>query len=232
VNLGFAILLALLASQRLHVDVNAQNTTGVTAPSVLWYPDPYYTRAARENKIQGSVVIEGSFDADGKMTVVRTVKGLGYGLDESALAAIRGWKFSPACRNGVPVSGLAQVDIDFNLADAPAAEFDDVNWARGTTIPKVLQRVEPRYPAEAGDTRVSGTVVLQVVIQADGTPKIVKVVKPLGLGFTENAIEAIQQWKFQPAAENGRPVSVSVNVEINFALEQAVAPPPPRCPVR
>src|SRR5262249_33495181 len=160
----------------------AAAVAGVVAPEVLWYPDPYYTRAARENKIQGSVVIEGSFDVEGKMTVVRVVKGLGYGLDESAIAALRGWKFAPACRNGVPVSGLAQIDIDFSLTDGPSAEFDDVNWARGATVPKVLQRVEPRYTDEAGQARLSGTVVLQAVIPADGTPKVLKVVKPLPFG--------------------------------------------------
>jgi len=230
-NLGLVIILALLTPQRVYVDVGTPNLAGVTAPAVLWYPDPYYTRMARANKIEGTMVIEGSFDADGKMTVVRTVKGLGYGLDESAIAAIRGWKFSPACRNGVPVAGRALIDIDFNLANSPTAEYDDINWARGTAVPKVLSRVEPQYTEEAAKARISGVVVLQAVIGTDGTPKIVKIVKPMPLGLTESAVEAFQQWKFQPGTENGKPVAVSVNVEINFGLEKQAVPPPPQCPV-
>src|SRR5262249_23138442 len=156
------------------------------------------TRAAREKQIEGTMVIEGTFDADGKMTVVRTVKGLGSGLDESAIAAIRGWKFSPACRNGIPVAARALIDIDFSLAHAPAAEYDDIEWARGGTVPKVLSRVEPQYTEEAGEARITGSVVLQAIIATDGAPKIIKIVKPMPLGLTESAVEAFKRWKFQP----------------------------------
>ena len=51
------------------------------------------------------------------------------------------------------------------------------------------------------------------------------------LGLTESALEAFKQWKFQPGTMNGKPVAVSLNVEVNFGLEKQFVPPPPQCPV-
>jgi len=100
-----------------------------------------------------------------------------------------------------------------------APEVHDMIWANGTTVPKVLTRVEPQYTAEAAQTRVTGTVVLQAVIGTDGSTKVVKVVKPLTLDLTLSAIEAIQQWTFMPATRDGKEIPVSVVVEVHFSLE-------------
>jgi len=111
-NPGWFLVLALLGAQRVHIGGAATPANGIVAPEVLTYTDPYYTREAREKKIEGTITVEGSFDAEGKMTVLRTVKGLGYGLDESAIAALRSWKFSAATRNTAPVATIAQIDIE------------------------------------------------------------------------------------------------------------------------
>jgi len=216
---GWFLVLALLGAQRVHIGGAATPANGIVAPEVLVYTDPYYTREAREKKIEGTVTVEGSFDADGKMTVIRTVKGLGYGLDESAIAALRSWKFSPATRNTAPVATIAQIDIEFTLAHAPPAQYDGMIWASGTTIPKVLTRVEPQYTSEAAQARVTGTVVLQGVIGTDGSTKVVKIVKPLTLDLTLSAVEAIQQWTFIPANRDGKEIPVSVVIEVHFGLE-------------
>ena len=90
----FVALLLLLAPQRIRMGDTPAVSTGVVAPQVATYTDPFYTRTARENKIEGTVTVEGAFDVYGNVTVLRTVKGLGYGLDESALAALKSWKLS------------------------------------------------------------------------------------------------------------------------------------------
>ena len=67
-----------------------------------------------------------------------------------------------------------------------------------------------------------GTVILQAVIQTNGTADIVKVVKPLPFGLTESALEALQEWRFKPAVRNGKEIPVAANIEVafNIALSQ------------
>src|SRR5262245_35991361 len=217
------LVLALVAPQRVYVDGQ------ISPPEIVCYTDVFYTRAARDTKIEGTITVEATFDANAKANVLRTVTRLGYGLDESALTALKSWTFTPALRNGAPVETIGQIEIDFKLADAPPAEFDDVEHVRpGVSTPTVLKRVEPQYTPESRALGIVGTVVLQAVVQADGTAKIVKVVKPLNLDLTESAIQAIEQWKFRPGMRDGKEVPVSVNVEVNFNLERRQLTPPCR----
>jgi TonB family protein len=65
----------------------------VTPPHALTHPPAAYTDAARKLGIQGKVVVQAYFDADGKATALKVVKGLGYGLDENAFAALSTWRF-------------------------------------------------------------------------------------------------------------------------------------------
>src|SRR3989441_4319720 len=123
-----SMVLVVLLSQRVHVvDSPAINDRPIGSPEVLYYTDPFYTRTAREKKIEGTVTIEATFDVRGCMKVLRTVKTVGFGLDENAVTALRSWRFSPAKRNGEPVEAIAQIDVDFSLAAAPPIEYDDIN---------------------------------------------------------------------------------------------------------
>src|SRR5215510_8421540 len=170
-SIGLVILLA----QRVHIaDSPGTRDRSITPPEVLYYADPFYTRTAREKKIEGTVTIEGAFDVKGCMKVIRLVKTIGFGLDENALDALRSWRFSPATRNGQPVDTIAQIDIDFSLAAALTIEYDDIQTVRsaGVSAPTVISRVEARYTDEARQARVAGMVILQAVIQTNGTADI------------------------------------------------------------
>jgi len=56
------------------------------------------------------------------------------------------------------------------------------------------------------------------IVRKDGTIEILKVVRGLGLGLDENAIQALKQWKFRPGMKNGVAVDVALNIEVNFSL--------------
>ena len=88
----------------------------------------------------------------------------------------------------------------------------------GVTPPRVLERVEPQYSQEARKARYQGTVVLEVIVRKDGTVDIMRIVRSLGFGLDENAIQALKQWRFKPGMRNGVPVDVALNVEVNFNL--------------
>jgi periplasmic protein TonB len=84
--------------------------------------------------------------------------------------------------------------------------------------PQILTKVEPEYSEEARKAKYQGAVVLQIVVDANGIPRDIKVVRPLGLGLDEKAIEAVQHWRFRPALKGGKPVAVTANIEVNFRL--------------
>ena len=90
-----------------------ENTNPVVILSV---PRPVYTAEGRANKIQGVVLLQVVFTADGEVRVERVVRGLGYGLDQAAEDAARQIRFRPATREGRPVDFSAIARIEFELA--------------------------------------------------------------------------------------------------------------------
>ena len=84
--------------------------------------------------------------------------------------------------------------------------------------PKILYRKEPAYTEEARKAKVQGTVALSLVVDEQGVARDFKILAPLGYGLDEKAIEAVQQWKFQPGMKDGKPVSVFANIEVTFRL--------------
>jgi TonB family protein len=95
---------------------------------------------------------------------------------------------------------------------------------QGVTPPSVISKVEPQFTEAARAARVQGTVVLEAVINEDGTPTVSRVVRGVGYGLDENAVRAIEQWRFQPGTKDGKPVKVALNVEVNFNLDRQPGP--------
>ena len=88
----------------------------------------------------------------------------------------------------------------------------------GVTAPKVLHKMEPEYTEEGRVAKYQGTVVLAVEIDPNGVAQNIRIVKGLGFGLDENAVTAVQQWRFQPATKDGAPVTVQASIEVNFRL--------------
>lgn len=86
------------------------------------------------------------------------------------------------------------------------------------SAPVVISKVEPEYSEEARKAKYSGSVLLSLVIDANGMPRDIKVIRPLGLGLDEKAIEAVSHWRFRPGMKGGRPVATQANIEVNFRL--------------
>jgi TonB family protein len=103
----------------------AQNTPHIqrmdsgpaTTPVEITYkPNPVYTGEARNLKLEGEVLLEVEFAANGQLHVNRVVRGLGHGLDEAAITAANKMKFKPAMRNGQAMDSTAIVHVVFQLA--------------------------------------------------------------------------------------------------------------------
>lgn len=88
----------------------------VKAPQILFRPMPSYTQAARDAKVEGLAIVEGIVRRNGRITDLKILRGLGYGLDEKALETLRDdWRFSPATRDGKPVAVRVKIEISFRL---------------------------------------------------------------------------------------------------------------------
>lgn len=94
------------------------------------------------------------------------------------------------------------------------------------SAPVPVYRGEPEYTEEARRAHVQGTVVLSMVVSEDGTPRDIRVLRPLGSGLDEKAIESVSRWRFRPAMKAGVPVPVQATVEVNFRTLDT--PPPAR----
>jgi TonB family protein len=89
---------------------------------------------------------------------------------------------------------------------------------KGVSAPVLIHKREPEYSEDARVARYQGTAVLFVAIGTDGSPHDIRVVRSLGFGLDENAIDAVSDWKFQPGMKDGVPVTVAATIEVNFRL--------------
>ena len=88
----------------------------------------------------------------------------------------------------------------------------------GVSAPSVLFKVDPEYSEEARKAKYSGTVLISLTVDASGKAQNIKVVRSLGLGLDEKAMEAVAKWKFKPGQKNGQAVPVTATIEVNFRL--------------
>src|SRR5438876_7929718 len=92
----------------------------------------------------------------------------------------------------------------------------------GVTAPAVLYKIDPEYSEEARKAKYSGTVVLYIEVDQTGHAKNLRVVKGIGLGLDEKALEAVSKWRFKPGLKDGKAVVVEAHIEVNFRLLEEV----------
>ena len=117
----------------------------------------------------------------------------------------------------VPVS--AQVQPLHGRDSTPQGPVDGVYRAgRGVSAPRPTYQPEPEFSEKARQAGYEGTCVLEMVVDAEGMPRDIKVVRPIGMGLDDKAIEAVRQWRFKPGMKDGEPVAVRITVETSFHL--------------
>ncbi|HXI56942.1 MAG TPA: TonB family protein, partial [Polyangia bacterium] len=124
--------------------------------------------------------------------------------------------------------------LSLALAWAPAAaaqtapEQRQIEATKLSKVPKLKKSVEAQYPAEARDKGIEGEVALLIDVGADGKVQSVGIAEPAnppGVGFEEAAVAAAQQFEFEPAEVDGKPIAVQINYRFKFK-PPTKAPPP------
>ena len=194
-----------------------ERLAGDIAPSVAEYTTPpLYSDEARRRGIEGVVLVRAHIDASGRVSDARVTRALGFGLDQNALVALRQWRFHAGTRNTTPVPMDVDIEIGFTLRNesinAQIANDMVSLVGPGVTPPQAVRVVNPHWPHGS----LTGTVVLDVVLLEDGTPRIVRILRSLRTDLDDIAVEAFAQWRFSPAQKDGRAIKVRMNAAVRF----------------
>ena len=187
-----------------------KNTNPTVGIKVLSKVPAKYTDPARKNGTEGVVRLRVTFLASGEIGTVTPVTGLPYGLTEQAIAAARQIKFTPAMRNGVPMSVTKLVEYGFSIYYNENDEDLEKNA-------EILEMPDPKYPASENDKNLKGKIRLKVLLKSNGQVEVLKVIGDLSKEFQEEAVKAASKIKFNPAIhKNGNAVSQAKEIEYEF----------------
>jgi TonB family protein len=137
-------------------------------------------------------------------------------MDSAAIEAVKTWRFDPGIFNGKPMLSHGTVE----LACGEVVPFSPSTYRAGNGVirPELIYKVEPDYAEMARKAKLQGVVVLYVVVDPSGHTTNISVMKSLGLGLDQKAVEAVLQWRFTPGTKEGVPVAVAATIEVNFKL--------------
>jgi TonB family protein len=88
----------------------------------------------------------------------------------------------------------------------------------GVSAPQVIHSVEPEFTDDARRADYQGTAAIQLIVDPQGNPQNVRVVRHLGMGLDQRAVDAVRQYRFRPAMYQGHPVAVQMVIEVDFHL--------------
>jgi TonB family protein len=184
-----------------------------------------YPYAAREQKIQGEVMVKILVSEEGDVESAEAVSGHPI-LRTSAVDAVKRWKFKPFIKNGKPVKVSMKLPIDFAFSDKITENFSAaasggspkrVRVSNGVSQGLLLRKVDPVYPDDARRAHIQGTVLLQASINKEGRIADLRLIAgPKEL--VSAAIGAVQQWRYKPYPLMGNPVEVETQIQVNFQL--------------
>ena len=203
---------------------------GALAGQLVTHTTPVYPPLAKTNQIEGAVVLKAIISKEGDVENLTVLSGP-LELRASAIDAVRLWKYKPYLLNGQPTEVDTTITVHYTLGNATpnhaANPTEDpsstdstapVKLGPGITPPVVLTSVEAKYTPQALKDKISGKVLVRLVVDTSGNPTNVRVVRSLNAGLDEKAVEAIKQYKFNPAVRDGQPVATELSIEVNFRV--------------
>ncbi len=155
---------------------------------------------------------------DGRPNDVRVGAGIDDSIGKAAIEAVQSWQFRPGTAGGQAEATSGTILLECRNPSAPTATDGVYRVGGGVSQPSVIFKVDPEYAEEARKAKLSGSVMLAVIVDTEGRARDIHVVKALGMGLDEEAIVAVRQWRFRPGMKGAQPVNVRAIVAVNFRI--------------
>jgi TonB family protein len=210
----------------------------VASAMLIHQVTPVYPAAAKEQHIEGTLLLHAIIGKDGTLQNLVYVSGPPI-LMQSAMDAVKQWVYKPTLLNGEPVevdttisvlyilggktpkdvmeSAPPQPPSDTSQPDASASTPGRIHVDANVTSAMLVHQVSPVYPPLAKTAHISGTVVLHAIIAKDGTIEHLQVVSGPPL-LLKSAMDAVQQWVYRPTLVNGDAVRVDTTISVVYSL--------------
>jgi TonB family protein len=167
---------------------------------VIYQVDPEFSDQARAAGVGGEVLVNLIVDSHGVPQNVHVLRGVGMGLDETAVDAVKQYRFEPAMEGDKPVAVQLSVVVNFQIFRSPT----------------VIHSVPLHYSSEARKNKASGDILVGLTVDEKGLPQNVHILRGFGMGMDEQAVAAVQRYKFKPFTQGGKPVARPATLQINF----------------
>jgi TonB family protein len=218
----------------IHMDFDPPK--GASRPTVL---SAYYPRAdgilgadaIAEGRLLGAMGRQGfavlKFDVDESGVPVRiqvTRSSLDLWGDE-AVEVVRHWRFKPGMKDHVAAAIPCTLELAWGAFDFSSTQISRIRDATDTPPkfaepkPKLISSTPVEYSEEARKAGLEGAVLVSLIVGEDGQPREARVERGLGLGLDENALDAVDQWRFNPVLLNGQPQLIRTIIQIDFRLK-------------
>lgn len=210
----------------------------VASAMLIHQVTPVYPPAAKEQHIEGTLLLHAIIGKDGTLQNLTYVSGPPI-LMSSAMDAVKQWQYKPTLLNGEPVEVDTTISVvytlggktlkeaaesmppkpnsDTSLSDAFASSPSSTRVGANAAAAQLIHQVAPAYPPLAKTAHISGTVVLHALIAKDGTIEQLQVVSGPPL-LLKSAMDAVQQWAYRPTLVNGDPVRVDTTISVVYTL--------------
>ena len=224
---------AILASGAQQPNGPTRVSGGVMAGQIVSKVNPVYPPEAREKGIEGAVVLHAIIGADGTVQQLAVISGPEE-LQGSAMEAVKQWVYKPFLLNGQPQEVETTITVNYYLgnppqpATSPAPQADAYqsnpsstgayNVGGSVRPPALISAVDPQYTPAARKAKLSGTVIVAFTVDTDGNPTDIHVAHGLGNELDQQAVQAVQQYRFKPASVSGQPVAYPLKTEVNFQI--------------
>jgi TonB family protein len=208
---------------------------------------PKYPKESLKAGVEGAVELRAMVDSSGRTRELTVVKGEPV-FAKPSVEAVRKWQFHAALVEGKPAQTIYKVRVRFNLLlkeaftdwdiESPREETDSIGrndpskferntpdgpvyqaWKEyGIVMPRAIYEPEPEFSEKARRNQEQGTVTVGVIVGSDGIPRSTRVLCSSAPDLTENTVQAVKSWKFEPGTKDGKPVAIEIAVEVQFRL--------------
>lgn len=205
-----------------------------TPPELKSVHIPVYPYALRRNKVKGKAKIGMLIDASGRVVKVTELEATHPEFSKALRAAVEGFRFEPAKLNGQPVLSLLGFEQEFDSRTPADSPGDDMLSLEKRSPEKIVplnqldaplkprSRRAPRFPLDLPADVVSGSVVIECLIDSTGRVRLPRVQTATHEAFGYAAVQAAGSWWFDPPLVKGKPVVARALIPFNFA------PPAPK----